>query len=180
LPDARILLSQNQFSSGGRRPAPRSLRHARASSSREISNGIFQCSSQLVVRSFNPRKSSLQRGTGAISARADMATAGHMTGYGQLALTGLAEGLEAKSTAGAYISAAELRRNVAATRRNTVNPATRNASGGSIDSVARFGVDLPAIQGQHWTPHQGDLCRDRAKEERWPRKSPSHGRPTGF
>jgi hypothetical protein len=23
-----------------------------------------------------------------------------------------------------------------------------------MDPVARFGVDLPAIQGQHWTPHK--------------------------
>jgi hypothetical protein len=49
-----------------------------------------------------------------------------------------------------------------------------------MDSVARFGVDLPVIQGQHRTPHQGDLCRDRAKEKRWPLKSAGHGQPVGF
>ena len=58
-------------------------------------NGIFQCSSHLEGAIGCPistsRKSSMQRGTGAICRPADMAARGHVTGYGQLALTELAE-----------------------------------------------------------------------------------------
>jgi hypothetical protein len=84
----------NQFSSGGRRPAPRSLRHARAHYVR-FSNGNLQCSSHpgAIGRPIlQPRgKGGCSGAEVQSSGVLILATTGHVTGYGQLALTKLAD-----------------------------------------------------------------------------------------